>query len=82
MIRELKYYRWIFDKGKVVLFDKRKNIGFPLNMLMADSFVRAWISFKNRQRVEEKDKLRLAARKQREKYQARTKALREKRAKK
>lgn len=56
--RELKYYKWSFEKNKVTLLEKRVNgEKMTLSMAMADSFVRAYISFKNNQRIEEKKSL-------------------------
>ena len=69
MIRSLKYYDWSFEKRKISLLDKRATVGMVLAPATSDSFVRAWISFKNRQRIEEKEALRKAFKKQAEKYQ-------------
>lgn len=70
MIRNLKYYSWqlIEEDGTIVAFDKRNNISLVLSMAMADSFVRAYISFKTRQRINEKKVLR-------EKYQKRVEGM-------
>lgn len=55
-VRNLKYYSWIFDKGYVYLICKKVGGAgsMRLSMPMADSFVRAYISFKNAQRINEK----------------------------
>ena len=56
MIRNLKYYKWVFDEktNLVCLVDKRLVKTLVLNMTMVDSFVRAYIGFKTRQRTSEK----------------------------
>jgi hypothetical protein len=51
--RELKDYKWIFEKGTITLINKRNNNKMPLSLAKADSFVRAYISFKNRHRIEQ-----------------------------
>ena len=60
MIRNLKHYSWqlIEEDGTIVAFDKKRNVSLVLSMAMADSFVRAYISFKTRQRINEKKALR------------------------
>lgn len=52
-VRELKYFKWVFEKDKIVLVNKRENKSFILTMAMADSFSRAYISFKNKYRIEQ-----------------------------
>jgi len=60
MIRNLKHYAWQFveEDNTIVLIDKREKKTLVLSMAMADSFVRAYVSFKTRQRVNEKKALR------------------------
>ena len=60
MIRNLKYYSWqlIEEDGTIVAFDKKRNISIVMSMAMADSFVRAYISFKTRKGINEKKALR------------------------
>ena len=52
-IRELKYYKWVFDKDKVIIVNKKNNNTFILSMPMFDSLCRASISFRNRYRIEQ-----------------------------
>ena len=56
--RKLKYYEWSYENEKILLLDKKNKNIFELNMAMADSFVRAYISFKNNCRLEREAKLR------------------------
>ena len=73
ILRHLKLYIWAFDidKGTVILFDKKENITMTLPMNKADSFVRAYISFKNRERIEKCKELKTKLRSQREVFIAR-----------
>jgi len=70
MIRNLKHYSWqlIEEDGTIVAFDKKRNVSLVLSMAMADSFVRAYISFKTRKGISEKKALR-------EKYQKRVEGM-------
>ena len=52
-IRELKYYKWVFDKDEVTLVNKKDDKHFILSMPMVDSLCRACISFRNRYRIEQ-----------------------------
>ncbi len=45
--RELKYFSWEYENGKVTLFDKVNGTEFVMPMSMVDSFMRAAITFKN-----------------------------------
>jgi len=62
MIRELKYFKWVYDNQKITLVDKEKGKSMTLSMKMADSFVRAYISFKVKHNIEQKKLLRAALR--------------------
>ena len=80
MIRNLKHYSWqlIEEDGTIVAFDKKRNISLVLSMPMADSFVRAYISFKTRQRINEKKALRESYQKRMERMAERISQLRSK----
>lgn len=77
MIRELKYYRWEFNNNKIILTNKRNGSNFVVSMAMADSFVRAYISFKTCQRNYEKDIVRKATNKRIDGYRGRIHKLQE-----
>jgi len=74
-IRELKYYKWVFDKDKVTLINKKENKHFVLSMPMADSLCRACISFRNRYRIEQGIKGRGLVNKTKASYQKRIEGL-------
>ena len=74
-IRELKYYKWVFDKDKVILVNKKEKKNFVLSMVMADSFSRACISFRNRYRIEQVAKWHELLKKTKVSYQKRIEAL-------
>jgi hypothetical protein len=65
--RILKYYEWVYEDGAVSLLDKRNSNKMVLSMAMAESFCRACIGFRNRQRIEQvaglQSKFRLVKRK-------------------
>lgn len=54
--RELKYYRWSYENGKITLLEKKTGKEMTILMAMADSFVRGYISFKNKNRIEQTKK--------------------------
>lgn len=77
-IRELKYYKWVFDNDKIILVNKKlgeKN-SFILSMAMADSFCRAYISFKNKYRIEQTMKWKNILKKTKEANKQRVERLR------
>ena len=57
MTRILKYYTWEYENGMVYLVCKKEGHQqvMKLSMAMADSFVRAYISFKTHQKIDERN---------------------------
>lgn len=53
IVRSLQRYEFIYDEGKVILRDKKKNDTFVLPMAYVNSFVRAAIAFKEAYRIEQ-----------------------------
>jgi hypothetical protein len=76
-VRELKYYKWVFEKDKVILVNKKDNTSFILTMALADSFSRACISFRNKYRIEQVIKLRELSKKTKEFYRNKLETLKE-----
>ncbi len=52
--RKLNDYKWVYEKGKITLVNRKTKETMPLKMDKVDSLVRAYISFKNNQRIDEK----------------------------
>ena len=52
-VRKLKYYEWVYDKGFVILVDKKNDKTFKMSISKGDSFSRALISFKDKYRIEQ-----------------------------
>ena len=72
----------MFDNGSVILFDKKENNKMILTMDKVDSFVRAYISFKTRNRIEKCKELKVKLRLQREIHKERMAKLKAKTSKK
>lgn len=76
-VRELKYYKWVFDKDKVTLVNKKNNQNFVLTLALADSFSRAVISFRNTYRIAQVNKWRELLKKSKENTKVKVVGLRE-----
>ena len=57
MLVELKDYKWQYENGIVTLVNKKTGAEFPLPISKMDSVSRAFISFRNRYRIEQVEKL-------------------------
>ena len=77
MIRNLKNYKWVYGDGQIMLINKRNSESITLSMAMADSFVRAYISFKVRYNIEQRTLLREQLKRQREVNKVRVDKLKE-----
>ena len=77
-VRELKYYKWIFNENKITLVNKKSGQVFDLSMATADSFSRACISFRNRYRIEQVKKWKKYSKNLKEAYGKRIKMLKDK----
>jgi len=69
--RSLKYYEWQLENGTVILFDKKLDHKTRLSLAMADSLMRAYISFKNTYRLQREADMRSGYKSRIEKLQIR-----------